>query len=147
MPHLDVSVVLLNPQFAERFTVLRRTETVSAFGKSTITPQELSAIGVITAGPDDSLTREADYQAMAKSIIVVTRFPLRGPSPGFQPDMILWHGDRFVVNLLDDYAGYGPGFVQAQADSIDTIDLPAEAVIISGPSNATRVATIFRKAL
>jgi galactose-6-phosphate isomerase len=145
MPQLDVTDILLDPEFAERFTVLRRTEIVTSFGKSVVTSQELSAIGVITAGPDDRLTREADYQAMTKSIVIVTKFPLRGPAPGFQADIILWHGDKFLISLLDDYSGYGPGFVQANADSIDTVDIAPAPVIFTGMSNAIRVATVLRK--
>jgi hypothetical protein len=54
---------------------------------------------------------------------------LQGPARNIdgsqtQPDQIEWHGSLYVVRLLEDYSGYGQGFVHTVAESVQSIDPP-----------------------
>ena len=128
MPQIDVSDVLLDPVVAgEAFTVQRRIETVNNFGQSTISVETFPAVGAITPSGDNSLVRDEAYQTNAKSIQVLTAFRLRGAAKDgagnrYQPDLVLWKGDSFVVRMVSDYSQYGAGFVQADCVSIDLLD-------------------------
>jgi hypothetical protein len=128
MPLLDVSDVLTDPDIAgERLEVVRRFETVNGFGESVVTTKRYAVRGSVTPVGDNSLIREEAYQAEAQTILVVTAFLLRGPSKNpagqsFQPDVILWLGDSYVVRVLNDYSRYGAGMVEAECSSIDFID-------------------------
>ena len=46
-------------------------------------------------------------------------------SPGRQSGEVLWHGSNFVVRQVEDYSGFGRGFIVAVATSIDAINSPA----------------------
>src|SRR5579871_6678910 len=103
----------------ETFTVLRRFETVNSYGESTVTTKQYPAVGSVTPGGDNSLSREDAFQTEAKTITVVTAFLLRGPSTNpagqnFQPDIVVWRGDSYVVRSLNDYSRYGAGLVEAE---------------------------------
>ena len=124
MVQLDVTEVLVDPSLADTFQVWRRKETVSGYGRSSTSVLVLDAVGVITAATEDDLDRADDRQTMQRSIIVVSKFPLRGPAPGYQPDLILWNGDYYVVEKIDPYVRFGPGFVQAQAQEFDYVGEP-----------------------
>lgn len=122
-PQLDVTEIIGDPDFAESFTVLRRSESVNQYGQSVVTSQNLNAVGVVCqAGPND-LERLDDNQRMGRHISVVTMFRLRGPASGYQPDVILWNGNNFVVQQIDDYANFGQGFIEAIAGSMDSMDV------------------------
>ncbi len=56
------------------------------------------------------------------NLCVVTKFRLRGPTPGYQPDIIVWYGNEFIVKQLDPYPQYGQGFMQAIVGSVKHID-------------------------
>lgn len=126
MPYLNPSFILLDPMIASRIKVLRYSEVVNAYGRSVETPPEefYPVIGVLTmAGPND-LERLDDSQRMGRVISFVTKFGLRGPSSGGQPDRIVWEGNEYLVHSLDPYPQYGSGFVQALAGSMDIMDTP-----------------------
>lgn len=123
MPHLDVTEILSCPDLADRFDVRRRTETVNDFGESIKGSEVLrNKIGVITSAGANDLQRLPEDQRMGRIMSLITRFPLRGPAPGFQPDEILWTGSTYVVVWVDPYTRYGRGFVQTLICSKDSVD-------------------------
>jgi hypothetical protein len=130
MPSLDVSITLTNPQTLDTFDVQRRTQIVNSFGESKISVELNARVrGVVYPEGLDSLSRRPEAQTQAKSIVVITRFPLRGESEtvdsvNYQPDIILWHGDSFLVVRLEDWGSYARGFVKATAESTDIVDKP-----------------------
>lgn len=125
MPFLDVSDIVTDPDFADRFTVVRRTETVGDYGRSTIVEQLFAnTIGVVTMGSPNDLDRREDYQNFTRSITVVTRFALRGAVTGYQPDIIEWRGTRHVVKHAAPYPQFGRGFYQAECSSMANMDAP-----------------------
>lgn len=125
MPYLDVSDVLLDPMIADRFTVKRRVQSVSAHGRTSITTTEIpNVVGVVNAASPNDLERLDDSQRMGRHLSIVTKYRLVGPAPGLQPDLIHWGGDDFIVQTIDPYPQYGQGFVQAIVGSINIIDQP-----------------------
>lgn len=126
MPMLDVSAVLLDPMFCELLTVQRRAETVGANGRSTLATITISPapVGVVIPQNDLPLQRGPDQQTLPRLLQVHTPFRLRSASPGYQPDLIIWNGDAFVVNRIQDFSRYGGGFIQADCSALTAIQQP-----------------------
>lgn len=132
MPDIDVTDILDDPLVAgEGFWVYRRSQTVGDNGRAVLAGAWLPAIGSVTPTGDQSLTRADAFQTQARTIDVVTTFRLRGVSRTergveYQPDMVFWDGDFFVVKDLSDYSRYGAGMMEAECTSVDYKDRPAE---------------------
>ncbi len=130
MPFLDVTDLLADPDIAgEPFTVIRRSEGSYDHGRPVIETTTLPAMGSITPTGDNSLVRAEGYETSAKTILVVTTFPLRGSSQDdtdlqWHPDIVKWKGDYFVVRSLDDYSQYGAGLVAAECTATPYQELP-----------------------
>jgi hypothetical protein len=130
MPMLDVSVALTNPYTLDTFTVTRRTEVVDGFGLSQVTPASIPGLyGVVYPSNEEDLKRFPDLQIQSKALTVITRFALRGEAEAannteFQPDIVVWGGNNFLVRALDDYSQYAAGFILAICTSIDLVDKP-----------------------
>jgi hypothetical protein len=131
MPQLNLSAALTNPLTIDKFSVLRRTESVDINGLNNPVETRIPLVyGVVTAGPEDRREQTDSAQLTAKSLSIVTRFRLRATAPGVVPDYVLWPIDsnqRFVVVSVDDYSSYGPGWTQAICSSIESQDLPPNA--------------------
>lgn len=128
MPNLDVSDVLLDPDLADRFTVKRRPAGTNAHGRVETTPEIIPRVlGVVTAASPTDLERLDDNQRMGRNLSVVTKFRLRGPATGYQPDIVLWYGNDYVVKDVQPYPQYGAGFIQAIVGSMDSMDNPLPA--------------------
>lgn len=127
MPAIDVSDVLLDPDFCEPLTIIRRAQTVSNKGRSTSTEVTIdpAPVGVVLPQADQPLVRGPDQANLPRLIQVHTPFRLRSaskdPDTGdvYQPDIIIWQGDRFVVNKVQSFSAYGAGFIQADCSSQD----------------------------
>lgn len=129
MPELDMSDAF-GPENLDTFNVIRRPEVVNEHGESEVPAPELieDVEGVVCmAGPDD-LERLDDQDRMQRTISVVTKFRLRGPSrdgdTDWKPDVVVWDGTQYEVKVIDPYVRYGSGFVQALCASTAAIDLP-----------------------
>lgn len=130
MPEADVSEVMLNADVAgESFVVIRRAETVGQNGVAVLAATSHLAWGSVTPTGDNSMLREEAFTAQQKTIKVITSFRLRGVSEQidgvtYQPDVILWDREHFIVRVLDDYSRYGAGQVEAECSSIDYVGPP-----------------------
>lgn len=123
MPDLDVSDIVLDPDFAELVTITRRAQAIGTTGRGTITPEVFGGVvAVITAGPDRRLQRGEDYSDLPKSLTIHTTFRLRSQSPGFAPDFVTWNGNNYVVTKILDWSRFGAGFIAAEIESRDLVD-------------------------
>lgn len=128
MPDLDVSELLSDPDFAEFLTVERRTEMVGANGRARkvptiITPKPVGVVlPVDTAIGGNAMERNPDEQHRGAALEIHTRFRLRGPAPGGEPDVIIRDGNRFVVTIVNDYSRFGRGFMKIECSSMESID-------------------------
>ena len=125
MPFLDVSDITVDPDFADRFTVVRRQETVDGFGRAGVSERLFhKVVGVVTIGSPNDLDRKEDYQNFTRSITVVTRFAVQGAVTGYQPDIIEWRGTRHLVKHSAPYPQFGKGFYQVECSSMANMDNP-----------------------
>lgn len=132
MAMLDVSAALSNPYTLDSFSVLRRKQVVNNFGQvKTNVERTDNVLGVVFPEGLNDLARRAEAQTNTKSIVIITRFGLRGESETvdgceFQPDIVKWNGSNFLVVRLEDYSRYARGYIKATATSMDIVDSPAE---------------------
>jgi len=128
---LDVSAALQNPYTLDSFSVLRRKQFVNNFGQTKIESERFDGVrGVVYPEGLNDLSRRAEVQTNAKSIVVITKFGLRSESKTvdqceYQPDVVVWNGSNFLVVRVEDYSKYARGFIKVAATSIDIVDPPA----------------------
>ena len=130
MALLDVSSILIDPDLTDRFSVRRRKADVDIQGRLAISEQLFTGIiGVITTANPNDLDRQDDFSVFTRTLSVVTRFRLRGEVKGYQPDVIVWHGNNFVVKHIDLYPQFGSGFYQAECESMDRTDNISDIIL------------------
>jgi hypothetical protein len=123
MPTLDVSDVLASPEFQDTFTVTQTAFVIGAggTGASTITGP-FPAFGVVIPGKS-SLARNADGERIVAYIDIYTTYPLTNglktdDVSSREADIVTWHGRQFTVMAIDDFTGFGAGWLHASADLI-----------------------------
>jgi uncharacterized membrane protein len=129
MAMINVSMALISPMLVSSFAVNRRVQTVGINGRVSIIAQAFAGVfGVIYPSDNNELQRLADLQVTGKTITVITRFALRSEAETsgteYQPDIVVWRGDNFLVKHVEDWSSFGPGFVLAICTSIDLVDMP-----------------------
>jgi hypothetical protein len=128
MPLLDVNDAF-DFSFWDDIVVHRIVEQIDNHGRVIRTKTDTATRAVVTPSTPDDLQRLPDEQYMQKAITVFTPFRLQGLVEGpdgvvTHPDEITWHGSDFVVQSFEDWSGYGRGYTQAVAVSIQSVDGP-----------------------
>jgi hypothetical protein len=125
MPTLDLSDMFA-PELMDEFVVIRRTQYIDDHGRTQIVPQNITAYGAVYPSSPNDLERLPEGETITKAITIITHFRIRGPSRNSrgiqsQPDHINWHSTEFVVRDVNDYSGFGRGFVSVIAMSIQPV--------------------------
>ncbi|EPR9225474.1 head-tail adaptor [Citrobacter amalonaticus] len=126
MPFLDVSEVLLDPDFMDTSLVChRQIQTADEDNFATNTPQDIPFSGVVTVDRSLEAKRMAAGQNISGAILIVTQFrltqgqPETDTSPRLDADIVTYSGRDYRVIFVDPYTRYGAGFVQAHCELVD----------------------------
>lgn len=126
MPLLDVTDVLLDPDFMDTSLVChRQIQTVDSDNFATNTVQDISFSGVVTVDRALEAKRMAAGQNINGAILIVTQFRLtqgqvaNGTDPELDADVVTYNGRNYRVTFVDPYISYGAGFVQAHCELVD----------------------------
>jgi len=120
-----------DPSFLDTITVIRHTTSVNQQGRRVDTNTSFDILAVVTASSPADLQRLPEVEYMNKAINVCApsnqfsdKAPLQGPSDAHAADEVVWHGSNYQVMSIQDYSGYGRGFIQATAISMTQPDPP-----------------------
>lgn len=126
MPLLDVTDVLLDPDFLDTSLVChRQVQTVDGDNFPVNTPQDLPFSGVVTVDRSLEAKRMTAGQNINGAILIVTQFRLTQGQPGsdtaqkLDADTVSYQGRVYRVTFIDPYTSYGSGFVQAHCELMD----------------------------
>lgn len=119
MPFLDVSDVLLDPDFCDNSLVCERNAiSTDNTGRGVIKSETVPFSGVVTSDKGELLQRGAVGEHATDSMLVITRFRLRDAGMAATADVVQWDGRRWTVTKVNSYSKYGIGFVEANCEMI-----------------------------
>lgn len=114
MARLDVSDVLLDPDFMNTRIICNRTEvTVGNNGRSQETKTSTAFSGVVTTNSGLNMDRRPDGTLIKGAINIHTKFALTSGNTETKADEIVWQGKTYIVSQVLDNLHYGQGFVKA----------------------------------
>jgi len=118
MPLLDVSEILLDPDFVDSLVCMRNTQTVDDNGIATDTPTTTPFYGVVTNNTGDLLMRLAEGSRITGSITVHSQFNLIAGNDGIDADIVTWNGRQYTVTNVGDWSRFGIGFTATNCELI-----------------------------
>ncbi|EMH4096173.1 head-tail adaptor [Serratia marcescens] len=120
MPLLDVTEVLLDPDFVDTTLVChRQIQSRDDDNFTTNTQQDIPFSGVVTVDRSLEARRMAAGQNINGAILIVTQFRLTQGQPGLDADVVTYRGREYRVTFVDPYTAYGAGFVQAHCELME----------------------------
>lgn len=112
MGNIDVSELLLDPDFIDPVTIIRRTPTVDLYGENKLTEQGSPTFGSVQPVSGKTLSRMPE----ALRILNVMSFWVKGVivSDGTcrYPDILVFKGNRFAVQAVFDWTNWGEGWCE-----------------------------------
>ena len=114
MANLDVSDVLLDPDFMSRgLTCTRTAVVVGDNGRSQKTVTLHTFSGVVTTNNGFNMDRRDDGTLIKGAINIHTQFVLSAGDAKSQADEIQWRGKTYIVSQVLENLHYGKGFIKA----------------------------------
>lgn len=117
--------ILFDPLIVDRFNILRRQETVGSNGRSTTTTTTIpNCCGTVNMFSDREVIREKfpEMEYATNIIVVIAARKLQTEVTGFQPDIVQWRSDNYLVKKVSPYPQFGIGFYQSVCASVDFTD-------------------------
>jgi hypothetical protein len=114
VPQLDVSDVLLDPDFIYTGIICKRTEViVGNNGRPQETTISKPFNGVVTTNNGIKMDRRPDGTLIKGAINIHTQFILIPGDKKTKADEITWKGKTYIVAQVSDNSHYGQGFIKA----------------------------------
>lgn len=129
--------------FFDTVLVLRRVESISQFGRRQPVAPFYNVVQAVVTPVSSRTTRDADYQVADGDVEVSTLFRLRGPTGGYQADVVVLDNaddpqtplveryaqtptafEHYVVADLKDLSRFGSGFFVATCSLTDLVPEP-----------------------
>jgi hypothetical protein len=110
--NIDVSDLLLDPDFVDAITVIHRTATVDQYGVNQIVETAVPSYGCVQPASGESVQRLADALQSSDISSFWVQGRIIADATSSYPDIIVWQGNRFQVQLVNDYMNYGRGYTQ-----------------------------------
>ena len=119
MASIDITELLDDPDFSDTFFLRRQHQNIDSSGLAHNAETSVACDGVCFPGGGNKLIRTRDGDRVEADMTIVTRTILHDGRGGEPADNVEWMGLRYVVTLVEDYANWGGGFVQARCNLTD----------------------------
>lgn len=114
MAKIDVSDLLLDPDFLDNVTLIRRSSTVDGNGEGVLSETPSTVKMCVQGANTETLQRMPEGARLSDIITVYYRGALNVESAGGYADVIVWGGKRYQVKETpEDFMNYGNGFTMA----------------------------------
>jgi hypothetical protein len=110
---IDVSDLLLDPDFTQPIKVFTRTASVNQYGENSLIENSQYVTASVQAGNGETLSRLPQGARLQDWITIYSKFYFTAASTGRYADIVLWEGKRYNVQLLTDYSNWGDGYTMA----------------------------------
>lgn len=115
MANIDVSDLLLDPDFVSTVTLIRRSATVDGHGENVLTETIVPNVLMSVQGAkEESLARMPEGARLTDIITVFYRGQLTAEAENGYGDVIVWNGKRYQVKVVpQNFMNFGAGFTVA----------------------------------
>lgn len=122
---INVSSIILDPDFAQTFKVYRKTGDWAPNGEFVIEPSKISMTGVISIANAKQIEFIPEGDRIGGEIAIHTIEPLYNSRNETETekagvsDEIMWHRDRYKIYQVNEYSDYGYYFAIGQRKASD----------------------------
>jgi len=109
MANITVAELLLDPDFVDPVTVIRKVETVGDDGRATHQTESISIMASIQALSGDDLAVLPDLSRTSGAFEVITTFPLATATDTTAADTVMWRGCEYVVTSIGRFGNFANG--------------------------------------
>lgn len=112
MGQIDVSDILSDPDMVDPMVIIRRNECVDPYGDNQLKEQGFNTWGVIQPASGKTLQRIPEAFRVANVMSFWVKGKIITDGKGRYPDILVFHGERYAVQLVFDWMNWGEGWCE-----------------------------------
>lgn len=116
MALIDVSELMLDPDFVMTFTIYRRMASVNSYGENVVSESSVSSVGSIQAATAETAKRLPNGVQLSKFKTIFTKAVIQADSAGQYMDQIEWKSQRYNVFQVTPWEDFGAGWYMVDCE-------------------------------
>jgi hypothetical protein len=114
MAMIDVSEILLDPDFGNTVSLITRAASVNEYGEGVLAETAINVRVVVEQEGSEMMARLPEGARLSDYITVYYRGKLSAERAGGYADVVVWDGKRYQVKeVAENYLNFGAGFTKA----------------------------------
>lgn len=107
---VDVSELLVDPDFVDPMAIIFRVPTVNSFGENSTVETTLDTIGSIQPASGKALNRLPEALRIENMMSFWYKGDITVSGPGKYPSVLVFKGNRYQVKNVFDWSNWGAGW-------------------------------------
>jgi hypothetical protein len=110
MGQIDVSDLMSDPDLVDPITIVRRYTEVDSFGVNKLTERNFPSVGSVQPASGRTIQRLPEAMRVANVMSFYVQGMIISDGTCKYPDLIVFKGQRFAVQVVFDYSNWGAGY-------------------------------------
>jgi len=110
MANIDVSELMVDPDFVDPMVIIRRTPFVDNLGQNQLKEQGFNTYGSIQSISGKTLQRIPEALRVANGMSFFVKGQIIADGTCRYPDILVFNGVRFAVQVVFDWCNWGEGY-------------------------------------
>lgn len=106
MALVDVTELLIDPDFIDSVTIIHRTPTINSMGENTLIEASVVTIGSVQPASGKSLMRVPDALRVESIYSFYVKGEIVSDGTSSYPDIISYQGNRYEVKNIQDFINW-----------------------------------------
>lgn len=115
MARVDVTEVLVDPDFVDSMSIISRKPSVNSFGENILQEVTTQTIGSIQPASGKALQRLPESLRVANISSFWVKGLIVASAPGIYTDVLVFQGVRYQVQNVMDWSSWGAGWCEGLA--------------------------------
>lgn len=112
MANIDVSELLLDPDFIDPIVIIRRTPTINSYGENILSEQGFPTFGSVQPASGKTIQRLPEALRVANVSSFWVKGVIVSDGASKYPDILSFKGQRFAVQTIMDWTNWGEGWTE-----------------------------------
>lgn len=112
MAQIDITELLVDPDFIDPISIIHRISTVNNFGENVLVESVATGYGSVQPATGKTIQRLPEGLRVADVSEFYVKGTLVTDGSSLYPDILVFRGLRYQVQTVNDYSNWGAGWCQ-----------------------------------
>lgn len=110
MAQIDVSELMVDPDFIDKITLIHQSSSVNSHGENVIGETSVYTVGSVQPANEKAIKRLPDALQVSDMSSFWVKGVIIATEPGKYTDVLVFRGKRYQIVSIQNWSNFGAGF-------------------------------------